>query len=222
MHPTHSNFNLARRIDLTVVEGNSQTPKQRRVLGKFRSPRMLWTGQLRCTCNLALAGATARVRRDRAGGAAGVATALGHRPNRIYANRADCALGHAVGANRNRGSSLVLIADAPISRKQFLRRGLLVEVTRGGERDWAALSICGRGAEAYRLQHTRRRAARQGNHDSDNSKEQNGKAVLSHPDPLGLRARNSGCPLSIVSKHSRIARDATNACRPLRVADPRS
>jgi hypothetical protein len=38
---------------------------------------MLWTRQLRCTCNLAFAGAAARVRRDRTGGATGVATALG-------------------------------------------------------------------------------------------------------------------------------------------------
>jgi hypothetical protein len=153
------------------------------VLRKFLLREMLWTGQLRCTCNLAFAGAAARVCGDRAGGAAGVATALGHGPNFICANRARCTLGHAGSANRDGGSRwvrLIRIARAPSRRSQFLGRGSLVEVTRGRELDWAALGICGRGAEAYRLQHTRRRAARQGNRDSENSKEQNGEAVLSH------------------------------------------
>jgi hypothetical protein len=112
---------------------------------------MLWTRQLRCTCNLAFAGAAARVRRDRTSGATGIATALGHGPNCICANRAGCALGHALGANRDGGSSLVLIAPAPTSLMQFRRRGLFVEITRGRELDWVALGICGRGAEAYRL-----------------------------------------------------------------------
>ena len=149
-------------------------------------PLPLWTLQLRYTCNLAFPCAAARVRGERAGGAAGVATALGHGPHCIGANRAGCALGQAVGANRDGGSRwvrLIRIARAPSRRSQFLGRGLLVEVTRGRELDWPALGICGRGVEAYRLQHTRRRPARQGNRNSENSKEQNGKAVLSHDRP---------------------------------------
>jgi hypothetical protein len=54
---------------------------------------LLWTRQLRCTRNLAFAGAAARVKGDRASGAAGVAAALGNGPNCICANRAGCALG---------------------------------------------------------------------------------------------------------------------------------
>jgi len=147
-------------------------------------PIFLWTRQLRCTSNLAFAGAAARVQgKRRAGGTAGVATALGPGPNCICAHRAGCALGQAVGANRYRGSLLVLIARAPIRRGQFHGRGLLVEVTCGRELDWVALGIRRRRAEAYRLQDTRRRAARQGNSDSENSKEENGKAVLSHGRP---------------------------------------
>jgi hypothetical protein len=174
---------------------------------------MLWTCQLRCTCNLAFAGAAARVRRDRTGGATGVATALGHSPNCICANRPGSALGQAVRAHRDGGSSLVLIARAPISRKQFHRRGLLVEITRGCELDWAALRICGRGAEGCRLYDARRRAARQGNRDSENSKEQNGKAVLSHTDLLPRRTsgKNSGCLLSTIYQiFSRIPRSCRN------------
>src|SRR5450631_1098636 len=112
---------------------------------------MLWTRQSRSTCNLAFAGAAARVRRDRTGGATGVATALGPGPNCICANRSGCALGQAVRANRDGGSCLILIAGTPMSRKHFHRRGLLVEVTRGRELDWAALGICGWRAEIYRL-----------------------------------------------------------------------
>jgi hypothetical protein len=172
---------------------------------------MLWTRQLRCTCNLAFACAAARVCGERAGGAAGVATALGHGPHCIGANRAGCALGQAVGANRDGGSRcvrLIRIARAPSRRSEFLGRGLLVEVTRGSELDWAALGSRGLGAEAYRLQHTRRRAARQGNRDSENSKEQNGKAVLSHDEPLARRTPGNilGLPAEYYLKYYRVAR----------------
>src|SRR5208337_3138745 len=112
---------------------------------------MLWTRQLCCTCNLTFAGAAARVGWDLAVVAAAGASTLDPGPNCIRANRAGCALGHALGADRDGGSSLVLIARAPISRNLLHPRGLLVEVTRGRELDWAPLRICGRGAEAYRL-----------------------------------------------------------------------
>src|SRR5271166_4259910 len=105
---------------------------------------MLWTRQLCCTCNLAFAGTAARVGWDLAVVAAAGASALGPGPNCIRANRAGCALSHPRGADRDGGSSLVLIARAPISRHQFRRRGLFVEVTRGRELDWVALGICGR------------------------------------------------------------------------------
>jgi hypothetical protein len=128
---------------------------------------MLRTRQLRCTCNLASAGAAARVRRDLAVvAAAGVGGALGPGPDCICANRAGRALGHALGADRDAGSSLVLMARSPISRRKCHRRGLFVEVTRGHELDWVALGICGRGAEALR-------AAGQGNRNGENSEEGN-------------------------------------------------
>ncbi len=122
------------------------------VLGNSRSEN-LWTRQLRCTCRLALgAGSAARVRGDLAVvAAAGAGSALGPGPNGICASRAGRALGHALGANRDGGSSLVLIARSPISRRKCRRRGLFVEITRGRELDWVALGIRGRGAEAYRL-----------------------------------------------------------------------
>jgi hypothetical protein len=121
-------------------------------VSEVRLPRMLWTRQLRSTCRLAFAAAAARVRRDLAVvAAAGIGSALGPGPDCICANRAGCALAHALGANRDGGGSLVLIARAPISRRKCHRRGPFVEVTRGRELDWVALGICGRGAEAYRL-----------------------------------------------------------------------
>ena len=113
---------------------------------------MLGTRQLRGTCRLALAGAAARVRRDLSVvAAAGASSALGPGPNCIGTNRPDRALGRARGANRDGGSWLVLIARAPIRRRKCRLRGLVVEVTRRRELDWAALGICRRGAEAYRL-----------------------------------------------------------------------
>jgi hypothetical protein len=135
---------------------------------------MLGTRQLHCTRHLTLAGAAARVRRDLAVvAAAGAGSGFGPSPNRICADRPGRALGHTPGANRDGGSRLVLIARAPISRRKRHLRRLVVEVTRGRELDWAALGICARRAEAYRLQGTRRRAARQGHRDGEDSQEEN-------------------------------------------------
>jgi hypothetical protein len=170
---------------------------------------MLGTRQLRCTCHLTLAGAAARVRRDLAVVAAAGAGALSAQAQTVYVPTASAA--HWATPPALTETAVVgwwLIARAPIGRRKRHLRGLVVEVTRGRELDWAALGICCRWAETYRVQGTRRLAARQGNRDREDSQEENREAVISHADLLPRRTlgKNSVCLLSTISRHSRVAR----------------